>query len=185
MTRPPGISGTGTRVAAARGARMRAALLLGGGFALALAMSACASRDAPPTHFGPWGAVHSLQEPDRSILIAAIAALTGDNGKSVVLARYAGDVHRRLDLASLSNEVPVAVDAGGRLGPIDEVSSKYRARVFETDFPRKTTILELSAPKRDGREATVTGWLWDALAWNCDLPGRAHSLTLKLENDRW
>jgi hypothetical protein len=103
----------------------------------------------------------------------------------VVLARYAGDIYRRLDLASLSNQVPVAVDVNGKLGPIDTGPPTYRARVFELDFPRKTTILEVSVPNLHGDWATMTAWRWDALAWKCDLPGKAEHLTLKLEDKHW
>ncbi len=152
---------------------------------LGLIIGACASREPPPTHFGPWGPISRVQEPDRSVLVAAITALTIADAKSVVLARYAGDIYRRLDLASLNNQVPVAVDVGGQLGPIDTGSATYRARVFETDFPGKTTILEVSAPNLRGGWATLTAWRWDALAWNCDLPGRAEHLTLRLEDKHW
>ncbi len=152
---------------------------------LALIVNACASTQGPPTHFGPWGPVSPVREPDRSVLVAAITAVTAGDARSVVLARYAGDIYRRLDLASLNREVPVAVDAGGQLGPIDTGMPKYRAKVFETDFPGKTTILELSAPSVRGGSATVTAWRWDALAWNCSLPGRSERLTLKLEDEHW
>lgn len=152
---------------------------------LALIVGACASTPAPPTHFGPWGTVSPLREPERSVLVAAITAATAADARSVVLARYAGDIYRRLDLASLSRQVPVAVDAGGQLGPIDTGSPKYRAKVFETDFPGKTTILEMSAPSVRGGSATVTAWRWDALAWTCSLPGKAEHLTLRLEGKQW
>lgn len=161
--------------------RIRAPWLAG----LGLIISACASREAPPTHFGPWGRISPVREPERSVLVAAITALTAANAESVVLARYAGDLYERLDLASLSNQVPVAVDVGGQLGPIDAGVPKYRAKVFELDFRGKTTILEVSAPKLNSGWATMTAWLWDALAWKCDLPGKAEHLTLKLENKHW
>jgi hypothetical protein len=119
------------------------------------------------------------------VLVAAITALTAANGKSVVLARYAGDIYERLDLASLNHQVPVAVDVGDQLGPIDTGLPAYRAKVFETDFPGKTTILEVSAPKLHGAWATMTVWRWDALAWNCKLPGKAEHLTLRLEDKHW
>ncbi len=152
---------------------------------LVLIFGACASSDTPPTHFGPWGPVTPVREPDRSVLVAAIAGLTAGNANSVVLARYAGDRYKRLDLASLNRQVPVAVDADGRLGPIDTGPPKYRARVFEADFRGKTTILEVSAPNIHGRSATITAWRWDALAWNCRLPGKSEQVTLALENDHW
>jgi len=119
------------------------------------------------------------------VLVAAIKALTAADARSVVLARYAGDIYRRLDLASLNRQVAVAVDVGGQLGPIDTGLPKYRAKVFETDFPGKTTILEVSAPSLRGGSATVTAWRWDALAWTCSLPGRAEHLTLRLEDKQW
>jgi hypothetical protein len=152
---------------------------------LGLIISACASREAAPTHFGPWGPISPVQEPNRSVLVAAITALTARDAESVVLARYAGDIYRRLDLASLSNQVPVAVDVNGKLGPIDMGPPTYRARVFELDFPRKTTILEVSVPNLHSDWATMTAWRWDALAWKCDLPGKAEHLTLKLEDKHW
>ncbi len=114
------------------------------------------------------------------MIVAAVGALTQNDAASVVLARYAGDAARRLDLASLSYQVPVAVDANGKLGPIDEGAPVYRAKVFEVDFPRKTTILEVSVPKIRGDRATLTAWRWDALAWKCDLPGRTEEVTLAL-----
>ncbi len=153
--------------------------------ALALTIAACASKEAPPTHFGPWGPISPVREPERSVLVAAIKALTAADARSVVLARYAGDVYERLDLASLNRQVPVAVDFNGLLGPIDLGSPTYRARVFETDFPGKTTILEVSIPKVRGGRATMTAWRWDALAWNCSLRGKAEKLTLELVNERW
>ena len=159
----------------------RAAWLTG----LALILGACASREAPPTHFGPWGTIAPVQEPERSVLVAAIIALTATSPESVVLARYAGDIYKRLDLAPLNDQVPVAVDVGGKLGPIDLGSPKYRAKVFELDFPRKTTILELSVPDMHRGSATMTAWRWDALAWNCNLPGKSEHLTLRLEGGHW
>lgn len=148
-------------------------------------VGACASVEGPPTHFGPWGPISAVQEPDRSVLVAAIAALTKENAPTIVLARYAGDRFERLDLASLSGQVPVSVDVDGRLGPIDEGSPTYRVRVFELDFRGKTTILELSVPRLHGGRATVTAWRWDALAWKCELPGRVEHVDLVLENGRW
>ncbi len=148
-------------------------------------VGACASVDAPPTHFGPWGPMTPVQEPDRSVLVAAISALTKNDARSVVLARYAGDRFERLDLAPLRDQVRVTMDIDGKLGPIDEGSPKYRARVFETDFRGKTTILELSVPKVRGASATVAAWRWDALAWKCELPGRAEHVTLRLVDGRW
>ena len=152
---------------------------------LGLIVGACASRDAPPTHFGPWGPISPVQEPERSVLVAAVTALTEGNADSVVLARYAGDIYRRLDLASLNHQVPVAVDVGGKLGPIDTGMPAYRAKVFELDFRGKETILEVSVPDLHSGWATMTAWRWDALAWKCDLPGKAEQLTLKLEDKHW
>ena len=159
----------------------RAAWLAG----LVLIASACASREAPPTHFGPWGSISLVQEPDRSVLVAAISALTEENAGSVILARYAGDIHKRLDLASLSNHVPVAVDVGGKLGLIGGGPPTYFARVFEFDFPGKTTVLEVSPPDLHSGWATMTAWRWDALEWHCDLPGKSEHLTLRLEGKDW
>jgi hypothetical protein len=153
--------------------------------ALGLIAVACASREAPPTHFGPWGPISPVQEPDRSVLVAAITALTAADTGSVVLARYAGDSYERLDLASLDRQVPVAVDVNGKLGPIDTGSATYRAKVFELDFPGRTTILEVSVPKLRKGRATMTVWRWDALAWNCRLRGKAEHLALRLEDGRW
>ncbi len=119
------------------------------------------------------------------MLVAAIASLAAADADSVVLARYAGDRYRRLDLASLNRQVPVKVDVDDRLGPIDTGPPKYRVRVFEYDFPGKSTILEMSAPKLRGGSATVTAWRWDALAWNCELRGKAEHLTLRLEDNQW
>jgi len=119
------------------------------------------------------------------VLVAAISALTVGNADSVILARYAGDIHKRLDLASLRNQVPVAVDAGGKLGLIGKGSPTYFARVFEFDFPGKTTILEVSAPDLHSGWATVTAWRWDGLDWHCDLPGKSEHLTLRREGGAW
>jgi len=119
------------------------------------------------------------------VLVAAISALTEGNADSVILARYAGDIHKRLDLASLRNQVPVAVDAGGKLGLIGKGSPTYFARVFEFDFPGKTTILEVSAPDLHSGWATVTAWRWDGLDWHCDLPGKSEHLTLRREGGAW
>ena len=119
------------------------------------------------------------------MLVAAISALTEENADSVILARYAGDIHKRLDLASLSQHVPVAVDVGGKLGLIGGGSPTYFARVFEFDFPGKTTILEVSAPDLHSGWATMTAWRWDALEWHCDLPGKSEHLTLRLEGKDW
>jgi hypothetical protein len=119
------------------------------------------------------------------VLVAAVTALTAGNAGSVVLARYAGDIDRRLDLASLSSQVPVAIDVDDKLGPIDTGMPAYRARVFESDFPGKKTILEVSVPSLHGGWATMTAWRWDALAWKCALPGKAEQLTLRLENRHW
>jgi hypothetical protein len=117
--------------------------------------------------------------------VAAIAALTVDDADSVILARYAGDIYRRLDLAALNYHVPVAVDVGGKLGFIDEGAPIYRAKVFEIDFPGKTTILEVSDPKLHSGWATLTAWRWNGLAWNCNLPGKAEHLTLRIEDGHW
>ena len=119
------------------------------------------------------------------MLVAAISALTEENAGSVILARYAGDVHKRLDLASLSNHIPVAVDVGGKLGLIGDGPPAYFARVFEFDFPGKTTVLEVSAPDLQSGWATMTAWRWDALEWHCDLPGKSEHLTLRLEGKDW
>ena len=152
---------------------------------LGLIVGACASREAAPTHFGPWGPISPVQEPDSSVLVAAVTALTVGNAESVVLARYAGDIYRRLDLAPLNYHVPIAVDVDGKLGPIDAGVPTYRARVFEADFPGKKTILEVSVPNLHSGWATMTAWRWDALAWKCNLPGKAEQLTLKLEDKHW
>src|SRR5438045_1654996 len=106
-------SSASDRVSAHRGARVhRTASWLA---AVALILNACSAAKAPPTHFGRWGPVTPIREPERSILISAIAALSSGDARSVVVARYAGDRFRRLDLASLKGEVPVALDAEGRL----------------------------------------------------------------------
>jgi hypothetical protein len=161
-----------------RAARLAGLLLVAGA-------CACASSNGPPTHFGKWGPVTPVQEPARSIVVAAVTAVTAGNPGSFVLARYAGDNYGRLDLASLHRQIPVLVDADGKLGPIDTGPPQYRVRVFEYDFPGRSTILELSAPKLRGDTATLTAWRWDALAWNCRLRGKSEKLTLKLEGGQW
>lgn len=160
--------------------RTRARSLAG----LCLIMSACASTPSRPTHFGPWGPISPVRDPERAVMVAAVKALTAGSAKSVVLARYAGDIYQRLDLTPLSDQVSVRVD-DGKLGPIDAGPPKYRAKVFELDFPGRTSILELSVPKIRGGSATLTAWRWDALAWSCELRGRAERMTLKLENGHW
>ena len=153
--------------------------------AACLLAASCASKPAPPTHFGPWGLSYPLGETDRAVLTAAVvAATTGETGR-VVLARYAGGVDRRIDLASLDHQVPVPVDAGGRLGTIDWGPAQYRTRVFDYYFPGRTTILELSVPDVRGASATVTASRWDALAWKCDLPGKSERLRFRLEGQHW
>ena len=128
---------------------------------------------------------YPLREPDRSVVIAAVVTATTGETDKVVLARYAGEVDRRIDLASLDHEVPIAVDSGDKLGPVDTGPAQYRARVVEYYFPGRTTILELSAPDVRGDSATVIVTRWDALAWKCDLPGRSERLTLRLRDGQW
>ncbi len=180
-TRPCASLGRSPLSRHASGDLKRASWLAG----LVLITSACASREPPPTHFGAWGSISPVQEPDLSVLVAAITALTVKNADSVILARYAGDLDKRLDLAPLRNHVPVSVDVSGKLGLIGEGSPKYFARVFEYDFPGKTTILEVSAPDLHSGWATITAWRWDALEWHCDLTGRSEQLTLKLDGKHW
>lgn len=159
--------------------------LAGPGLALALLAGACASTQEPPTHFGPWGPIAPVKEPALSVLAAAIGALAAESPRSVVVARYAGDVYQRLDLDALRTRVRVAMDVDGKLGPIDRGNPKYRARVFEADFQGKTTILEVSVPRIRGASATLTAWRWDGLAWNCELRGKAEHVTLRLEGGQW
>ena len=153
--------------------------------AACLLAASCASKPAPPTHFGPWGLSYPLGETDRAVFIAAVVAATTGETDRVVLARYAGGVDRRIDLAPLDHQVPVAVDAGGRLGTIDWGPAQYRTRVFDYYFPGRTTILELSPPDVRGGSATITASRWDALAWKCELPGRSERLHLRFEGERW
>jgi len=152
---------------------------------LAAAACACTAAPPPPTHFGRWGPISSIREPERSVIASAVAALSAGQERSTVLARYAGDRDRRLDLAPLAGELSVAVDAAGRLAPIDTGMPEYRARVFEYDFPGKTTILELSVPAVHGDAATLTAWRWDALAWRCELPGRKETVALRRIEGGW
>lgn len=159
--------------------------LAGLGLALALFAGACASTQEPPTHFGRWGPIAPVKEPELSVLAAAIGALTAEDSRTVVVARYAGDIYRRLDLDALRTRVRVTMDVDGKLGPIDRGKAKYRARVFEADFPGKTTILEVSVPRIRGASATLTAWRWDGLAWNCELRGTAEHVTLGQEGGHW
>jgi hypothetical protein len=167
------------RLAAAR--RCAAALIA----ALAAILSGCTAAPPPPTHFGRWGPISPVHEPERSVLLAAIASVAAGHANSIVLARYAGDRDRRLDLAPLAGEARIAVDASGRLGPIDTGMPEYRARVFEYDFPGRTTILELSVPAIRGDAATLNAWRWDALAWKCELPGKKEAIALRRVDGRW
>lgn len=152
---------------------------------LALTLGACTAAPPPPTHFGRWGPISTVHEPERSVLLAALAALPPDDARTIVLARYAGDRDRRLDLAPLAGETPVAVDTTDKLAPIDTGMPQYRSRVFEYDFPGKTTILELSVPAVRGGSASLTAWRWDALSWHCELPGRAETVALERVDGRW
>ena len=146
---------------------------------------ACASAPAAPTHFGRWGVSYPLREPDRSVIVAAVVAATTGETDRVVLARYAGDLGRRIDLASLDHQVPIRVDSGDKLGPVDTGPAAYRARVFDYYFPGGTSILELSAPDVRGESAAVVVTRWDALAWKCDLSGRSERLTFRLREGHW
>ena len=119
------------------------------------------------------------------MILAAVAALSAGEADSIVLARYAGDRDRRIDLAPLAGEVAVRVDTADRLGPIDTGMPEYRSRVFEYDFPGRTTILELSAPSVRGDSATLTAWHWDGLSWHCELPGRVETVALERVDGRW
>jgi hypothetical protein len=150
-----------------------------------LLVAACTAAPPPPTHFGRWGPIAPVRDPERSLILAALAALPPADARAMVLARYAGDRDRRLDLASLAGEAAVAVDAADRLGPIDTGMPEYRHRVFEYDFPHKTTILELSVPAIRGDSATVTMSRWDGLAWKCELPGRSETVTLRRIEGGW
>ena len=152
---------------------------------LLLVTTACTAAPPPPTHFGRWGAVAPVREPERSVILAVLAALPAAEARSTVLARYAGDRDRRLDLASLAGAAPVAVDAADRLAPIDTGMPEYRHRVFEYDFPDKTTIIELSVPAIRGDSATVTAARWDGLAWKCELRGRSETVALRRIDGGW
>lgn len=118
-------------------------------------------------------------------MAAAAAALSANQPDSIVLARYAGDRDRRLDLAPLAGELPIAVDVANKLAPIDTGMPEYRHRVFESDFPNKTTILELSVPAVRGDSATLTAWHWKGLDWKCALPGTAETITLRRSEGGW
>jgi hypothetical protein len=152
---------------------------------VALTLFACTASPPPPTHFGKWGPIAPVREPERSVLLAAVAAISAGHADSIVLARYAGDRDRRLDLAPLAGEAGVAVDVAGKLAPIDKGMPEYRSRVFEYDFHGKTTILELSVPALHGDAATLTAWFWDGPAWKCDLPGRAETVSLRRVDGGW
>lgn len=155
------------------------------GAVVALGLAACTAAPPPPTHFGRWGPIAPIHEPERSVVVAAVAALSAGQADSIVLARYAGDRDRRLDLAPLGGEVPIAIDASEKLAPIDSDMPAYRTRVFEYEFPKRTTILELSVPSIRGDSATVTAWRWDALEWKCELPGRTETVALARVEGGW
>jgi len=161
--------------------RVRPAFVL----ALALAAGSCTSAPPPPTHFGRWGPVARVGEPERSVLLAAVAAISAGHADSIVLARYAGDRDRRLDLAPLADATPVAMDLEGKLAPIDTGMPEYRHRVFEYDFPKKTTILELSVPVLHGDSASLTAWHWSGPDWKCVLPGTAETVMLRRVDGSW
>jgi hypothetical protein len=118
-------------------------------------------------------------------MIAAITSLTAANPESFVLSRYTGDMNRRIDLAPLAGEIPVAVDVSVRLASIDNGLPARRAKAFATAFPGKTTILEILVPTVGGESATMSAWTWDARAWECWLPGKREDLTLRLEGNEW
>jgi predicted ester cyclase len=153
--------------------------------AATLIPSACTSAPPPPTHFGRWGPIAAIREPERSVVLAAVAALSAGHVDSIVLARYAGDRDRRLDLAPLADAAPVAMDLEGKLAPIDTGMPEYRHRVFEYDFPKKTTILELSVPVLHGDSASLIAWRWSGPDWKCDLPGTAETVTLRQVDGSW
>jgi len=144
---------------------------------------ACVSNKPPPSDFNAWGAESPIAEPDRSVVIAAIGALP--DPKEMVVARYAGDTRRRLDLSPLVSEIPATLDLDTRLAEIDNGPSARRARAFAKAFPGKTTVLVLAAPDLHEGWATITAWVWNARAWECWLPGRAEYLTLTQESDQW
>jgi uncharacterized protein (TIGR02246 family) len=152
---------------------------------LTLTVCACTSAPPPPTHFGRWGPIAPIGEPERSVALAAVAALSAGHADSIVLARYAGDRDRRLDLAPLADDAPVAVDVADRLAPIDTGAPEYRHRVFEYDFPKKTTILELSVPAVRGDAASLTAWHWSGPEWKCALPGTSETVTLRRVDGSW
>jgi len=152
---------------------------------LVLVTVACTAAPPPPTHFGRWGPITPIRDPERAVILAALAALPAEEAHATVLARYAGDRDRRLDLAPIAGESPVGVDAADKLAPIDTGMPEYRHRVFEYDFPTKTTILELSVPAIRGDSATLTAWHWSALEWKCALPGIAETVTLRRAEGGW
>ena len=118
-------------------------------------------------------------------MVAAVAGISAGSEGSMVLARYAGDRDRRLDLAPLDGALPVAIDVAGKLAPIDTGMPEYRHRVFEYDFPKKTTILELSVPILHGDSASLTAWHWSGRDWKCDLPGTAETVALRRVDGSW
>jgi len=103
----------------------------------------------------------------------------------MVLARYAGDMSRRLDLAPLTAETSVAVDLHAELAEIDNGPPERRSRAFANAFPRKTTILQVTVPNIHDTSATLIAWIWDARAWDCWLPGKADHITLSSEGEQW
>jgi hypothetical protein len=97
-----------------------------------------------------------VSEQERPVMVGAIASLAVGNPESVVLSRYTGDMNRRVDLAPLAGEIPIAVDVDVRLALIDNGPSAGRAKAFARAFPGKTTILEISVPSLHGESATRT-----------------------------
>jgi hypothetical protein len=154
-------------------------------FGLALVVSACASKPATPSEFGPWGAISPVSEQERPVMVAAITSLAAVNPDSVVLSRYTGDMKRRVDLAPLAGEIPIVVDVDVRLASIDNGPPAGRAKAFARAFPGKTTILEISVPSLHGGSATITARIWDARAWECWLPGRGSKITLMHDSNKW
>jgi hypothetical protein len=105
--------------------------------------------------------------------------------ETMVLARYAGDMKLRLDLAPLVGDVPVAVDLDTRLAEIDNGPSARRAQAFARAFPGKTTVLVAEIPDLHEARATITLWVWDARAWECWLPGKVEHITMSRGGDEW